>query len=247
MAFCMNCGKDIGTGSAPCDACGKKRPSAVGPLVGGIIVGATMVLWGSSIIGDDSSGPREPVAAQTRPATPAPIAPVPKAEEPPAPAVPAPVKPAPRPEPAVGRQWNYSEQEDPMTSAKTYWAAVRSTNQIELDFPYRGSQRATLTLRTHPRHGKDAIFSIEQGQLLCPSYEGCTVLVRFDEEPAVRYSANGPSDNSTETLFLDNYGGFAEKLLRAKRVRIAAEIYQSGAPVFEFDVSGFDMKKYRPE
>lgn len=91
------------------------------------------------------------------------------------------------------------------------------------------------------------IFAIERGQLLCPSYDGCTVLVRFDEQPAVRYSANGPADNSSEMLFLSNYGGFAEKLLKADRVRISAEIYQAGAPVFEFNVSGFDVKKYRPE
>ena len=134
-----------------------------------------------------------------------------------------------------------------MSSAKTYWATVVSTNQIELGFPYGGPQRASLTLRTHPRHGKDVIFRIEKGQLLCRSYDGCSVLVRFDEDKAVSYRANGPADNSTETLFLSNYSGFAERLLRAKRVRISAEIYQAGAPVFEFDVSGFDVNKYRPE
>ena len=134
-----------------------------------------------------------------------------------------------------------------MSSAKTYWATVVSTNQIELGFPYGGPQRASLTLRTHPRHGKDVIFRIEKGQLLCRSYDGCSVLVRFDEDKAVCYRANGPADNSTETLFLSNYSGFAERLLRAKRVRISAEIYQAGAPVFEFDVSGFDVNKYRPE
>jgi hypothetical protein len=247
MAFCMNCGKDIGTGSTPCDACGQKRPSAVAPLVGGIIVGATLVFMGSALVGGDTSRPQAPATATepvTAPVTPAAQAP---AVEAPKPLPSPPSTPPPAPEPTVGKQWLYTSAEDPMSSKKTYWAAVRSSNQIELDFPYRGAQRATLTLRTHPRHGKDVIFSIEQGQLLCPSYEGCNVLVRFDEDPAVRYSANGPADNSSETLFLGNYGGFAEKMMRAKRVRIAAEIYQAGAPVFEFDVSGFDVKKYRPE
>jgi hypothetical protein len=33
---------------------------------------------------------------------------------------------------------------------------------------------------------------------------------------------------------------------KAKRVRIAARIFQQGAPMFEFDVSGFDGKKHKP-
>lgn len=251
MAFCINCGKDIGGGSSACDACGQKRPSAVAPLVGGIIVGATLAFMGSALLGGESPPPQAPVAAASPQAAPEAPAAAPEIQAPaveaPKPSPSPPATPPTPPEPVVGKQWMYTDQEDPMTSAKTYWAAVRSTNEIELDFPYRGAQRATLTLRTHPRHGKDVIFSIEQGQLLCPSYEGCTVLVRFDEDKAVRYSANGPADNSTETLFLGNYGSFAEKMMRAKRVRIAAEIYQAGAPVFEFDVSGFDVQKYRPE
>jgi len=118
---------------------------------------------------------------------------------------------------------------------------------VNFDFPYSGTQHATLTLRTHPRHGKDIIFSIEKGQILCRSYEDCTVLVRFDDEPPSNYSAVGAADNSTETIFIRNYSKFVEKLLKAKRVRIAANIYQQGAPAFEFDVSGFDQGKYKPK
>lgn len=247
MAFCLNCGKDIGVGSSACDACGQKRPSAVAPLVGGIVIGITVALTGNSILGEDDR-PRpavSSVAATTPPATPhqaqAPAPTVQPAE------APAPVEPKVVPEPEPETAWIYTSDEDPMTSAKTYWATVISSNTVALDFPYGGAQHARLILRTHPRHGKDVIFAIERGQLLCPSYDGCTVLVRFDEQQAVRYSANGAADNSSEMLFLSNYGGFVEKLLKADRVRISAEIYQAGAPVFEFDVSGFDVNKYRPE
>jgi len=104
---------------------------------------------------------------------------------------------------------------------------------VNFDFPYSGTQHATLTLRTHPRHGKDIIFSIEKGQILCRSYEDCTVLVRFDDEPPSNYSAVGAADNSTETIFIRNYSKFVEKLLKAK--------------AFEFDVSGFDQGKYKPK
>ena len=102
-------------------------------------------------------------------------------------------------------------------------------------------------MRTHPRYGKDVIFSIEKGQILCRSYEDCIVLVRFDDEPPVNYSAVGASDNSTETIFIRNYNKFVKKLLKAKQVRIATNIYKQGAPVFEFDVSDFDQDEYQPK
>ncbi len=153
---------------------------------------------------------------------------------------------APATAPAVVDHWHYLQDPDPMSKGKTYFAAVRSTNTVSFGFPYSGAQHATLTLRTHPRYGKDVILAIERGQFLCPSYDGCTVLVRFDDGKAVRYSAASPADNSTVSLFIRNYSQFVAHMEKAKRVRISSQVYQEGAPVFDFDVSGFSQSKYRP-
>jgi len=134
-----------------------------------------------------------------------------------------------------------------MAKGIAYGAAVQSRNTVEFDFPYSGPQRATLTFRTHPRHGKDVIFSIERGQVLCNSYEDCTILVRFDDQKAQSYSAVGAADNSTETIFIRNYSRFMSSMLKAKTVRISVEIFQQGSPVFEFDVSDFSQAKYVPK
>jgi hypothetical protein len=133
-----------------------------------------------------------------------------------------------------------------MAKGVSYVASVQSTNTVEFDFPYSGRQRATLMLRTHPRHGKDVIFNIERGQILCRSYQDCTILVRFDDQKAQNYSAVGAVDNSTETIFIRNYSRFLSSMQKAKTVRISVEIYHQGAPIFEFDVSGFDASKYQP-
>jgi len=153
--------------------------------------------------------------------------------------------PQPDSEPA-GQQWKYDVSEDPMSGAKRYTATVRSSNTVSFGFPYSGTQHGTLTLRAQGK-GKDVLFYIEQGQILCPSYQGCIAQVRFDEEKPVRFSANGPADHSSETIFLANEGSFISKLKKAKRVRLAVEIYQNGAPAFEFDVSGFDPNKFQPK
>lgn len=148
---------------------------------------------------------------------------------------------------AAAAPWSYSQNDDPMSKGKTYYASVSSSNTVQFDFPYSGTQNGRLTLRTDPRYGKDVIFSIEKGQILCPSYDGCSVLVRFDEENPASYSASGAADNSTETIFIRNYSRFVEKMMKAKRVRISVNIYQEGSPVFDFDVSGFNKDKYKPK
>ncbi len=147
----------------------------------------------------------------------------------------------------TGLQWQYTQAEDKMSGGTTYHAAVLSTNTVNFDFPYSGSQNATLRLRSDPKSGKNLMFSIESGQILCTAYDGCSVLVRFDNEKPTNYSATAAADNSTETIFIDNYNKFVEKMLKAQRVRLSINIYQQGAPVFEFDVSYFDKNQYKPK
>lgn len=146
-----------------------------------------------------------------------------------------------------GKQWEYTASEDKMSGGTTYFASVKSTNTVNFDFPYRGEQHATLDLRVDPKFGKDTIFSIERGQLLCRSYQGCTVLVRFDNGKPIKYSATGPSDGSSKYLFISNYEQFLNNMKKAKIVRISPEVYNNGNPVFEFDVTGFSQDKFRPK
>jgi len=236
MTKCSECGTEISTKADACPKCGAKQVRTSGcakvVLAFFVVIAALMVIGQCSRDGSPSSSNTRPSSTASSSSPPAME---PKAE------------PAPAPEPQTGSQWHYSRDKDPMGNGTTYWAMVKSSNTVSFDFPYSGPQRGTLTLRTHPRHGKDLILNIERGQFLCPSYDGCTVLVRFDDKKASRYSAASAADNSTETLFIRNYSRFAGEMLKAKQVRISADVYQEGSPVFEFDVSGFDVSKYRPE
>ncbi|MDM5181704.1 hypothetical protein PO883_31485 [Massilia sp. DJPM01] len=147
----------------------------------------------------------------------------------------------------TGQQWNYSATADKMTGGTTYNAAVSSSNTVSFDFPYSGQQHGTLSLRIDRKYGKDVMFSIEKGQILCHSFQDCVVLVRFDDEKPTKYAAAGPADNSSDTIFIRGYDKFSAKLRKAKTVRLSVNIYQQGAPVFEFDVSGFDQEKFQPK
>jgi len=142
-------------------------------------------------------------------------------------------------------KWSYRTSDDKMTSRQAKFATIESENTVDFDFPYRGPQHGTLMVRDHPSHGRDVIFSIQRGQLLCRSYEDCQIKVRFDEGSPVTWNAVGPSDNSSTVVLLRNAAGFVTRLRAAKIVRLQVPVYMQGAPVFEFQAGGFDYKRFQ--
>lgn len=147
-----------------------------------------------------------------------------------------PATPIPETKPEPGSQWSYSTDEDQMGRKRSF-AHVSSTNMLNFDFPYQGSQNGTLTIRKTARWGTEAIVRIERGQFLC-GLDSCAVNVRFNDGPIHQYSASEPSDHSTTTLFLSNGSGFVAQLRKAKTVRIEATFYQEGSHTLEFNVEG---------
>jgi hypothetical protein len=145
----------------------------------------------------------------------------------------------------LANKWTYRVDEDPMTSRKAKYAIIESENTVTFDFPYQGPQRGTLMLRDHPTYGRDVIFSIERGQLLCQSYSDCRIRVRFDEGNPERWNAVGPADNSSTSIFLRNEARFVQKLRASKALRLQVPVYQEGEPMFEFRVGGLDYAQYK--
>jgi hypothetical protein len=146
---------------------------------------------------------------------------------------------------ALAAKWDYHSSEDQMTGRITRSARIRSENTVNFSFPYQGAQRATLTLRQHPTYGRDVIFRIERGQLLCHTFDRCDVRVRFDDGQSQLWRGAPPADHSTEIIFLRNYDTFVQRLRSSRVVRIQPGVYQEGNPVFEFHVGGFDFDRYR--
>lgn len=138
----------------------------------------------------------------------------------------------------LGLIWQYSDTPDDMGRGNIKMAVVRSTNIINFGYPYNGFQRGELTLRKHPKYGKDVILSIDRGQFLCHSSDDCTVAVKFDNEKPQVYIAVGPEDLSTTSLFIRNFDRFLNKAKKASTVSIEAKFYQEGPRVFTFEISG---------
>lgn len=140
---------------------------------------------------------------------------------------------------ALGLYWRYDQQSEQMGRGTVRHAYVRSLNEFQFDFPYREPQRATLTLRQHPKYGRDVILTIEKGQFLC-GIDDCTVAIKFDDGQARNYAAVEPADHSSTALFIRGHDRFVAAAKKAKRAYIEAQFFQEGTRVFEFDIS--DLK-----
>ena len=139
---------------------------------------------------------------------------------------------------ATTSHWSYSEDEDKVRGGTTYYASTTSTNSIAQDPPYDSDTTMRLTVRKSPAHGTDVILTISSGQMMCPSFEGCSGTVRVDNGPAQHIRFNGPADDSSDTVFVVGAKPFIAKLKSAKKLTIEKTLYQAGNPQFEFDVQG---------
>lgn len=238
LRVCKKCQLRFDTSAKQCPSCGTAVAST---RIGAFIVfGILMLLTFTIVYSPTTKYPPAVVNAETSSPTASGAMP----EQ--SPATVAEVAASAPPATPASAPWEYNKSEDPMTSRVRYFATLYSTNSVNFSFPYDGEQLATLILRTG-NGDSSVLFRIQKGQFLCSSYDGCSVQVRFDDNKPIQFSAGGPADQSTEVLFIQNYSKFYALMVKSKRVRISANIYQEGAPVFEFDVSGFNPASYKPK
>jgi len=204
-----------------------------------MLVGAACALsgfvLGGLVFGGSSEPALDPAAAAAEAAADAAALDVPVIE----PATEAPATEPPGPSMSAS-DWRIDEQTDPLTDETIKTACATSSNQVYLSPPY-GPRGARLCIRQHPKFGRDAYLSLDgSGQILCRSYDGCTIQIRFDDGPVQAFSANGPSDNSSETVFVANDGRFITAAKAASRIRVQLEFYQNGNQTFDFPARGLE-------
>lgn len=132
-------------------------------------------------------------------------------------------------------KWEYTADVDKMTGKTLTFASIASSNSLDLKAPYSGSNYGFLVIRKHPQHGLDVIVNIDKGQILCPSYSGCSVKVRFGDGQPITFGANGPADHGSTKIFLSNAQKFIDQAKKTKSIKIQMNIYQAGGEVLEFD------------
>lgn len=134
--------------------------------------------------------------------------------------------------------WDYSTNADKMTGKPTKYSILKSTNSLDLKFPYSGQNHGYLQVRKKDGKAEDVMFHFDKGQSLCRSYnDGCKVQVRFDQAQPVTFNGTNPSDGSSNVVFLSSPGTFIAAAKKAKAIKVSLELYQAGTQVLEFQSS----------
>ena len=141
----------------------------------------------------------------------------------------------------VKGKWEYRDYEDKASGKTASKASLLSENKINLSFPYSGSQNGTLSVRNHPRWGKNIFLKIEKGQILSIdgySFDNKYFLVRFDDGDVKRWNYVGSSDQSSDIIFISNEKNFLKFLTNANKIYITINLYQDGQHTFVFNPRG---------
>lgn len=151
-----------------------------------------------------------------------------------------PVFSADQPKQVKSENWSYSDSVDSMTGKKTKTAMTISTNEVNFEFPYNGGAFASLYVRKDPRMGNAIIFKVSKGQISCP-YDGCKILMRFEDQSPIYVRGRFPETHSSDTLFLGDYSTLLKKIKKNTGLLIEVPFYQNGNEQFHFDIENLDF------
>ena len=145
--------------------------------------------------------------------------------------------------------WSTGSFGDKMEGTVTNYTRQRSTDWNSFKFPYEGKTYAYFQINDDGH----ATFEIDRGQIQCSSYNGCSLKIKIDNQKPIYISAaqnnNGKSDyvsictGTDPGTYYCNGKSFIKSLKGAKKILVEAQVFQEGNPVWEFDVSEFEMPK----
>jgi|GEM_PF-2925140 len=134
--------------------------------------------------------------------------------------------------------WDYATKTDAMTGKSGQYATLTSKDSLRLDFPYKGDNYTSITVRHHSRYGVDVYVSIWKGQMPCYSFgKGCQILIRFGDGQPVTFDGISPDDSDTRVVFVQNPQKFITLAKSAKSIKVQLPIYKAGGTIAEFDTA----------
>lgn len=151
---------------------------------------------------------------------------------------------------ARAERWDYYTDTDKMTDKTWHRAVIQSSNSLNLAWPYAGVNHGRLLVHKRGTNGLAAGVTIDKGQILCPSSEGCSVKVKFGDGQPVPFKADGTADHNPKMIVFRHPELFIALAKTAKTIKVQMTIYQSGAPVLEFETPSplvWDMSAEIPQ
>lgn len=136
--------------------------------------------------------------------------------------------------------WSYSVDEDKMRETKQLFAIIKSTNILDLGFPYNGSQMKMVIRKMD--NETNVILSLK-GIFVCDYGTTCTVNVKSDKNEIVQYAYNEAAHGKSDVIFIQDVSKFIKMLKTSKHLIIETKLYDKGRVQYEFDVQGLEWNE----
>jgi hypothetical protein len=133
--------------------------------------------------------------------------------------------------------WEYQTTRDEMRDTSARIARLVSENQIELSWPY-GTVSGHLIIRDRSQDGLNVMFTVDEGQILCNSYSGGHLSLRFDHGPVETFSCDEATGGTNDLVFFSSEHEILRRLQHAHRLILEADFYDAGTRQFTFNVAG---------
>lgn len=136
--------------------------------------------------------------------------------------------------------WSYSVDEDKMRETKQLFASIKSTNILDLGFPYNGSQMKIVVRKMD--NETNVILSLK-GIFVCDYGTTCTVNVKSDKNEIVQYAYNEAAHGKSDVIFIQDVSKFIKMLKTSNHLIIETKLYDKGRVQYEFDVKGLEWNE----
>jgi RNA polymerase subunit RPABC4/transcription elongation factor Spt4 len=136
-------------------------------------------------------------------------------------------------------RWTYDTSRDEVRNAEIKTANLLSDNQIQLSAPYDGGTKAQILIRRHPEYGVDVMIKASPSQIICDSYDGCSIDINIDGKTQ-KLRMLKPADYDSELLFVSNGPSLVRKLKVSKKVVLELPFYSNGNGQFQFTTLGLE-------
>lgn len=116
-----------------------------------------------------------------------------------------------------------------------YYSSAKSTNQVELEFPYAGGSNFSVSLSKNGKTKKTYVYIvILKGQII-----GDSVSIKIDDGNVKSYSISDPRNYDPTLRFITYNVPLYKALKQAKSFIIEVSIYWYGRYQFKFSSSEF--------
>jgi len=133
--------------------------------------------------------------------------------------------------------WNYHSTYNKIAGDSSYHAEIYTKKKLQFFSPYNGGSDVVIHVR-RDEQDNNVFITIAPGMFVTHS-SGGKIRAKFGASKALVFSTSMSSDNSDDTLFIDDADKFINLIKSNDSLILELEFYKEGVRQVEYNISKF--------